>query len=87
MGAASQVASGTPASAQQLPTNFIKADPAAKFALVQDLAAWGASEPLKVTRDKVTVAEAFAQEVKAATKCQKLEGLMGRYQRRWERLK
>ncbi|KAJ8424397.1 hypothetical protein Cgig2_006319 [Carnegiea gigantea] len=41
-----------------------------------DLAASGTSEPLKVTEDEVTIAEAFAQGVRAATERRKLEGLL-----------
>lgn len=38
--------------------NFLTADPATKFALVQDLAALGTSKPIKVTEEEVVVAEA-----------------------------
>ena len=37
VGTASQTGFGSPLSAQQLSTNFIKADPATKLSLVQDL--------------------------------------------------
>ena len=50
------------------------------------MVASGTSEPLKVTEDEVTMAEAFAWGVKAAAECQKLEGIMARYQQRWKKL-
>ena len=71
-GPTSQVVGGTFLSARPLPSNFIMADPVTKFAFVQelvkswDLATSGTSEPLKVTEDKVAMAEAFARGVRAA---------------------
>jgi len=47
----------------------------------------GTSEPLKVTEDELTMAEAFAQKVRAAAERRKLEGLVAWYQWCWEKLK
>ncbi|KAJ8429797.1 hypothetical protein Cgig2_015629 [Carnegiea gigantea] len=91
--AASQVASGTSPSARPLPPNVIMVNLAAKFTLVQDLVkSWdlatsGTSDPLKVTEDEVIMAEPFARGVRAAMERRRLEGLVTRYQRRWETMK
>ena len=66
---------------QRLSTNFIKADPVAKFSLVQDLVkSWdlatsGTSDSPKITEEEVTMAEVFARGVRAVPECRRLEGL------------
>ncbi|KAJ8428638.1 hypothetical protein Cgig2_017137 [Carnegiea gigantea] len=74
---------------QRPSTNFIKADPAAKFSLFQDfdLATSGTFDSPKITEEEVTMAEAFAQGVRAAAECRMVEGLTTRYQQCWEKLK
>ena len=90
--AATQVASGPSPPAPRPSANFIKADPAAKLSLVQDivkswdLATPGASDPPKVTKEEIAMAEVFARGVKAVAECQRLEGLVSRYQRHCKRL-
>jgi len=72
---------------------LIKVDPAAKFSLVQDLvksrdlATSGLLDSPKITEEEVTKVEEFARGVRAAAECRRLEGLVTRYQRRWEKLK
>ncbi|KAJ8431148.1 hypothetical protein Cgig2_026745 [Carnegiea gigantea] len=67
VGTASQARGGSPPSAQWPSTNFIKADPTAKFSLDQDLvksydlATSGSSDSLKITEEEVTIVEAVAQ--------------------------
>ncbi|KAJ8433872.1 hypothetical protein Cgig2_021255 [Carnegiea gigantea] len=93
VGDGSQAVSGSPLSTQQPSTNFIKMKFATKFSLVQelvkswDLATSGTSNSLKITEEEVTMAGAFAQGVRAAAECRRLEGLATQYQWRWEKLK
>jgi len=75
VGAASQATGRSPLSTQRPSTNFVKADPAAKFSLMQDLVkSWdlatpGTSNPPKATKEEVAMAEVFAQGMRAAAKC------------------
>jgi len=92
-GTTSQAIGGTPISPLQPTTNFIKADPAVKFSLIQDLvkswdlAASGTLESPKVTEEEMTMAEAFARGVKAAAERHKLEGQVARLQWHLEKMK
>ena len=52
-----------------------------------DLATSSTSDSPKITKEEVTMGEAFARVVKAATEFRRLEGLVTRYQRHWEKLK
>jgi len=75
VGAGSQAVGGSSMSTQRPSTNFIKADSAAKFSLIQDLVkSWnlvtpGTSDPLKVTEEEVAMAEAFARGVRVVIEC------------------
>ena len=66
---------------QRPSTNFNKADPVAKFSLVQDLVnSWdlatsGTSDSPKITEEEVTMAEVFARGVRAVPECRRPEGL------------
>ncbi|KAJ8420250.1 hypothetical protein Cgig2_033521 [Carnegiea gigantea] len=92
-GAASQADGGSSPITQRPSTNFIKADPAAKLSLVQDLVkSWDlvtprASDPPKVIEEEIAMVEVFARGVRAAAKCQRLEGLVTRYQQHWKKLR
>ena len=92
-GTTSQVVAGPLISTPQPTTNFIKADPAAKLSLIPDLvkswdlAASSTLEPPKVTKEEMTMAEAFARGVKAAVERRKLEGQVARLQQRLEKKK
>jgi len=81
-GAATQVTNGPSPLTPRPSANFIKADPAAKFSLVQDivkfrdLATPRASDPPKVTEEEVAMVEVFARGVSAVAECRRLKGLI-----------
>ena len=72
--------------------NFIKADTSVRLSLVKDivktwdLATFGASDPPKVSEEEMAMANVFAKAVKTVEECQRLEGLVPRYQTRCEML-